>query len=588
MLPKRGRQQHAAEHAPESSYNYGTRASGEQHGVVLTKPHIVELILDLVNYQETRDLARLRLLEPSCGQGVFLLLAIERLLRSAHRHGHSPSELGDSLLAIEVNQEQAEHTRERVTVALQKAGLPTQTAQGLATKWVVCADFLLHPIPNRVDFVVGNPPYVRIEQIPIALQTEYRTRYVSLFDRADLYVAFIERSLSLLSDDGMLSFICADRWTRNRYGAPLRKLISDHFVVRSYLDLSAASPFESAVSAYPSIFVMTPKSALVSASSPVNVVTMLDASADECTQLRKLLSGTPLTLPPQTPQTGNPPQLRIHDHWFVGTDPWVLGSPEQLRVLRKLEQSHPLLESCGARVGIGVATGLDRVFIVDQQQAAKLEPDRVLPLVMRQDLADGQIRAAGRFVLHTFTEEGLPIDLAHYPKLSSYLAKHARAVKGRHVAKRSGSAWFRTIDRVKAKLLSTPKLLVADIAEANLITLDPGHYYPHHNLYYITAEGIDLAVLGGLLSSRVALFFIWSYAVTLRGRYLRFQAQYLRRIRIPRPDSLSQALQDDLRRAFFARDTTALDALALQAYGLSALPAFDCGSSSVTRGSDGK
>ena len=76
--------------------------------------------------------------------------------------------------------------------------------------------------------------------------------------------------------------------------------------------------------------------------------------------------------------------------------------------------------------------------------------------------------------------------------------------------------------------------------------------------------------------------------MTLRGRYLRFQAQYLRRIRIPRPDSLSQALQDDLRRAFFARDTVALDALALQAYGLSALPAFDCGSSSVTRGSDGK
>ncbi len=58
----------------KDSYDYGSRSSGETHGVVLTKPHIVELILDLVDYQPERDLSKMRLLEPSCGQGRFWFL----------------------------------------------------------------------------------------------------------------------------------------------------------------------------------------------------------------------------------------------------------------------------------------------------------------------------------------------------------------------------------------------------------------------------------------------------------------------------------------------------------------------------------
>jgi methylase of polypeptide subunit release factors len=68
--------------------------------------------------------------------------------------------------------------------------------------------------------VIGNPPYVRQELIPEALLTEYRARFETLYDRADLYVPFIERSLSLLRAGGALGFICSDRWMKNKYGGP--------------------------------------------------------------------------------------------------------------------------------------------------------------------------------------------------------------------------------------------------------------------------------------------------------------------------------------------------------------------------------
>jgi AcrR family transcriptional regulator len=59
--------------------------------------------------------------------------------------------------------------------------------------------------------VIGNPPYVRQELIPDVLMAEYRRRFATIYDRADIYVPFIERSLSVLAPGGCLGFICADR-----------------------------------------------------------------------------------------------------------------------------------------------------------------------------------------------------------------------------------------------------------------------------------------------------------------------------------------------------------------------------------------
>ncbi|MGH3281284.1 MAG: hypothetical protein ACRDNW_19415 [Trebonia sp.] len=87
--------------------------------------------------------------------------------------------------------------------------------------------------------------------------------------------------------------------------------------------------------------------------------------------------------------------------------------------------------------------------------------------------------------------------------------------------------------------------------------LDDGATYPHHNLYYNVSDTWDLRVLGGLLLSRVAQAFIEAYAVRMRGGTLRFQAQYLRRIRVPQPSDLSPEDRDGLATAFEERDVAA-------------------------------
>jgi hypothetical protein len=533
----------------------------ETQGVVVTKPHVVSLILDLAGYTPDRDLTSLRLLEPSCGHGSFLGPAVERLIKSAHSRGKKAQDLESAIVAFGLDPSHVARSRRVVTKVLKKHGVAARQADKLATAWITEADFLLAPHPGLFDAVVGNPPYLRIEGLTQAREDEYRKRYVSLYDRADLYIAYIERGLSLLSPEGVLSFICADRWVLNRYGAPLRRALADKFKVRSYIDLHKASPFDSEVIAYPSIFAISPGK-----TDQVHVGSLATASPEECQGALAAI---------KDPEAVHPGvAMSVYSSWFEGEEPWVLGSPAHLDVLRALEAKFSPIEAGGAtRVGIGAATGNDKVYIVDE--SADIERDRLVPIVMRDDIEDGEIKDAKRFVINTFRDDGGAVDLAKYPKLAAHLQKHAAELKKRHVAQKHPASWFRTIDRVYPALVSVPKLLVPDIASSNGVVFDTGRFHPHHNLYYITSDTWDMEVLGGLLSSKVALFFVWSYAVKMRGGYLRFQAQYLRRIRLPSPHEIPARLANSIRTAFRRRDFARLDELALRAYGISELPEFD-------------
>ena len=209
-------------------------ASGtEKRGAIFTRREVVDFILDLVGYSPNEPLYDRKLLEPSFGEGDFLVPIVERLLDAYRRRPVSlqgaVEVLGDCIRAVELNREAFGATRERLKEVMSNAGLAKLEVDTLLNRWLIQGDFLLEDLPFSFDYVAGNPPYVRQELIPGVLIQEYRRRFETIYDRADLYIPFIEKSLSLLAPAGVLGFICADRWTKNRYGAPLRKLVAKRF-----------------------------------------------------------------------------------------------------------------------------------------------------------------------------------------------------------------------------------------------------------------------------------------------------------------------------------------------------------------------
>ena len=133
---------------------------------------------------------------------------------------------------------------------------------------------------------------------------------------------------------------------------------------------------------------------------------------------------------------------------------------------------------------------------------------------------------------------------------------------------RTPEGWYKTIDRVTHPLTERPKLYIADIKNRLDPVLDHGETYPHHNLYFIQSDDWDLEILGGLLMSTIGQFFVESYGVRMRGGYLRFQAQYLRRIRVPDPKHISEIQAAKLKEAFHNRDRGCATRVAMQVYGI--------------------
>nr|WP_263430023.1 TaqI-like C-terminal specificity domain-containing protein [Nannocystis pusilla] len=186
---------------------------------------------------------------------------------------------------------------------------------------------------------------------------------------------------------------------------------------------------------------------------------------------------------------------------------------------------------------------------------------------MAADLRGGAIAWSGRAIVNPFEPDGALADLARYPRFAAYVRSHREALQRRYVAQRSPAAWYRTIDRVDVALTHTPKLLIPDIKGEPTVVFDAGRYYPHHNLYHVTSPTWDLQALATILRSSLAALFVANYGIKMAGGFLRFQAQYLRRICVPRWADLSAKSRAALIAAP-ATDAAAIDRAAFAAYGL--------------------
>lgn len=537
----------------------GVSPTERQLGAIFTKRWVAELVLDLAGYVSDTPLYEHTVVEPACGHGAFLDVIVERLLTACILDGVDPRDTGSAIVAMDLDHRAAATSHALVTRRLVEAGLNERDAARLASTWVRAGDFLLEAdemTPAR--WVVGNPPYVRIEDVPRPVMAAYRERWTTMSGRADVYVGFFEAGLNLLEAEGRLSFICADRWMRNRYGAALRALVEDRFAVKTSIVMHSVDAFEDRVSAYPAITVLA-----ATQQADALVVDATDGfDADSAARLMKVERRGPA--PIAVDGTFRASWL---DKWARGAASWPDGPPERLALLASLESRFPTLAETDAFVSVGVATGADEVFVVDR--ADIVDDGYAFPTLAARETASGHIEWRGRYLVTPWTSDGL-VGLSDAPKLSRFLKRNRARLEQRHVAKKAPDRWWRTIDRIDPAIARVPKLLIPDLKDRIHPVLDEGTFIPLHSLYYVTSERWDLQVLGGLLMSDIANMFVEAYSVKMANGYMRVSAQYLRRVRVPEPERLSEPVQQMFRTAFNTRDRSMANAAAAEAYGIQA------------------
>ena len=527
--------------------------SSNNNGVVYTKSWVVNLILDMVGFSPEKPLWKMVAVEPSCGEGSFLKSMAERVALSAERDGSFEAELMmGCVVSYDTDVASVDASRRAVASVMSGHGLSAEDAEAVARNWVRCDDYLLAESVTA-DFVIGNPPYVRATDIGSGLRKEYCGIHQTMTMGCDLYVAFIEHGLSQLGSNGKLCFICADRWLQNQYGTSLRKFVSDGFHIDSVVKMHDVDAFESQVSAYPAITLLDRGEGRIK-------YVGCNADFDETStgELLSWLDSDCRDFTCRSFEAGLIPEP--HGGSIV-----PLASPSKSRRILELSESLPTLEDSGVNLGIGLATGRDSVFITDEPGI--VEPGRMLPVFNMRDWRRGK-REKQRWLINPWNEDGTLVDLSRYPRTKAYFEANRETLEKRHVAKKNPDGWYRTIDKPKWELLGKPMLLFPDMAGKAEPVYAEGSKYPCHNCYWLVSDTWDLKVLGGLLMSEVAESFVDAMGVKMRGGTLRFQAQYLRLIHVPTPDSIDDQTKGELKAAFEAGDRDAATSAAMKAYAL--------------------
>ncbi|MEM1326667.1 MAG: N-6 DNA methylase [Bacteroidota bacterium] len=493
-------------------------------GEVFTQPGVVSFMLDQVDYTASNDLSTIKLLEPSAGDGEFIVAALKRLRESSINFQFSFSDALKNIYAVEIDEINYNALIDRL---FKECNL---TQVELKNINLFKSDFLFLKLEITFDIIIGNPPYVRWDNLDQEYRKYLKDKFKCVKGRTDLYIAFYERCLGVLKKNGFLNFICSNRWFKSAYGKYLRKLIREKYSLSIVIDLEKANPFRSDVLGYPAITLIknSSQSPLIDFYSTDDVNSLI-SSLDYSAISSKTLNA---------------------DIWSMNT---YYNELYNSKYYCKIE------ENCYS-VKIGIATGKDAVFIRDAS-CADLEKDRMIPIIMSKDLNNHS--APQSYVINCFDKKKRVVNLNEYPLMKTYLEKYEDKLRSRHVAKKNPNHWFRTIDKIRYSDIDVLKILLPDISGTDKIKIGGQGYYPHHNLYYITSDLDDfhLKVLAGVLSSRFIKNQLELVSNKMNGGYPRWQSQNIKRLVIPNILSMNDEWKLEIVASYFSDNQAQIDSL---------------------------
>ena len=199
------------------------------------------------------------------------------------------------------------------------------------------------------DAVIGNPPYVRQEQIR-AIKPALKALYADSFDGvADLYVYFYARGLGLLRKGGRLSFVMTNKWLKAGYAEKLRAVLGREAWVEAVIDFGHAKGFFPDADVMPSVLVARRPDPAAEPPAESEVV-VIPRDAVEMGQLGAQVRAAAFSVPRSKLAAGA----------------WVLEPPEVVALLEKIRNAGaPLVEYAGVSPMYGVKTGFNEAFVVD-------------------------------------------------------------------------------------------------------------------------------------------------------------------------------------------------------------------------------
>jgi hypothetical protein len=363
------------------------------------------------------------------------------------------------------------------------------------------------------DAIVGNPPYIRMEEFK-DLKEYLRKKYSVHEERADFYAYFIEREHNLLKKGGRFGMIVSNKFLRSNYGKPIREFLRRTSHVEQVVDFAGLPVFKGAT--VRTIVLLTSKG---STSEKRQTRYVPPASPD----LFKQIEAGTITIDDVSKNTGYEVSAST-----LSAEVWSFTPKHVEELLAKLRSAGTTLgQLCAGQICMGVKSGLTEAFVIDADARRKIlgqnpaASEIIKPYLGGREVRRYCIESENKFLIYTY--HGVPFK--KYPAVEKHLAPFKEQLKGRATKQ----AWYELQQPQLnfSSMLDKPKLIFPDIATEPRFALDESGAYGSNTTYFIARR--DLALLA-LLNSALAAFYFKTVCAGLEGQgeiYLRFFGQYL-------------------------------------------------------------
>ena len=393
---------------------------------------------------------------------------------------------------------------------------------------------------NGFDIVIGNPPYLRIQEIRKsnnALAEILSKQYESAVGSFDLYVTFVEKALHIVKTNGVISYIMPVKWTNSTFGKGLRELLLKRSFASSIINFGAYQVFDA--STYTGIQMFQYANTLKYLELDRDLKNNLELDSF----LRALTSDD------------------FVDIKLSNSEAWVLTNKAVHYVLEKLNKCPLRLSDVFEKIFQGIATSKDDVYFLYNccsidantiegeskylHRRITIEKGLVKPLLKGEDVHRYEHLHSDRYVIFPYELKSDNAKLytetqikTLFPKGYNYLKECESELRGREKGRlQKDNFWYRYIYPKSLTLFQKEKLVAPEISLGGNFSYDTnGQYYSTTTIYgYIRSKNnhVSYETLLAIMNSSLCWWFLKNTGTVLANGYFRYKPTYLKPFPLP-------------------------------------------------------
>ena len=430
-------------------------------------------------------------------------------------------------------------------------------------------------VKEGFDVVIGNPPYIQLQSDHGKLGDLYKPcRYETFAKTGDIYCLFYERGWQLLKDNGHLCYITSNKWMRAGYGEATRKFFAEKTDPQLLIDFAGEKIFESAT--------VDTNILLFEKGSQNRGKTSCCIGTSDC---RKDLSVF-------VKQTATPCA-------FTSSDSWVILSPIEQSIKRKIESVGTPLKDWDIQINYGIKTGCNEAFIIDEAKRAEIlswchdanERKRteqiIRPILRGRDIKRYGYNWAGLYLLWIPWHFPLHLDESitgasakaesefnkQFPAVYKHLCVYKEVLSKRNQSETGIRYEWYALQRWGANYwddFAKPKIVWGEISDRTKFAIDAnGDFMQEATTFLLTGENLEFLLC--FLNSPLSEYLFSKIGTTTGVGTVRWKKFKLEQLCVPRHNIDIQFFKEQLAAFLKTGDTTILNSINRRIYTICGL-----------------